>query len=254
MNYVIGEEFTLPSLGKVYNVEVNPNIKLRSMTTNEEMKRLNHSDRPYKTMAEIIDDCLVTKLPISSYDMCLGDYQFLLHRLRIVTYGPDYALSCTCPLCTSQTVDTINLEDMQVNQLTDDLYESLRKYFEFDLPRSKSHISIRLQTPHMIDDVNLAVKDFKKRASLFQGDSAILFTLKSLIREIDYETPDPLKVESWIQNLPMMDTNYILKAAQRLNESIGISTDVDVTCDVCGLDYKAPFRINGNFFGPEVDF
>ena len=91
-NYTIGNQYTLPSLGKVYDKQINPQITLRSMTIEDEMKRLNHADRPYKVMCEIIDDCLIEKLGISSYDMCLGDYQFLLHKLRVVTYGKEYKL------------------------------------------------------------------------------------------------------------------------------------------------------------------
>ena len=90
MDYTIAESYTLPSLGKVYDHEINPHIKLRSMTTTEEMKRLSPSDRPYENLAEIIDDCLIEKPDISAYDLCVGDFQFLLHKLRIVTYGPMY--------------------------------------------------------------------------------------------------------------------------------------------------------------------
>lgn len=248
-NYVIGEYFTLPSKGLIYDVEVNPEIKLRSMTTNEEMKRLNHSERPYKVMAEIIDDCLVTKPGISSYDMCIGDYQFLLHRLRSVTYGSEYSLSCTCPLCMGVTKDVVNLDDMRVLEISS---ADIKKYLEFDLPRSKNHIELRLQTPHMLDDVALQVKDFKKRATNYTGDSAILFTIKSLIKTIDGERPDPLAIEEWIQALPMMDTNYIIKSSQKVNESIGIDTNLNVTCDVCGLDYTTPFRITSEFYAPTI--
>ena len=68
--FTIANEYTLPSKGKVYNKEININFKLRSMTTVEEMKRLNHSDKPNKNIAEIIDDCLVEKIGISAYDLC----------------------------------------------------------------------------------------------------------------------------------------------------------------------------------------
>lgn len=68
-DYIIGESFTLPSKGLVYDKKVNPNIKIRSMTTEEEMKRLGHSELPYKLLSEIIDDCLVEKPGISSYDL-----------------------------------------------------------------------------------------------------------------------------------------------------------------------------------------
>ena len=36
-NYTISEYFTLPSEGKIYDTKVNPQINLRSMTTQEEM-------------------------------------------------------------------------------------------------------------------------------------------------------------------------------------------------------------------------
>jgi hypothetical protein len=84
-NYSIAEEYTLPSLGKVYTQKINPLVKLRSMTTEEEMKRLSPSERQYKNLCDIIDDCIVEPIGISAYDMCIADYQFLLHKLRIVT-------------------------------------------------------------------------------------------------------------------------------------------------------------------------
>lgn len=45
MDYIISEEYTLPSHGKIYSKPVKEVVKLRSMTTNEEMKRLSPSDR-----------------------------------------------------------------------------------------------------------------------------------------------------------------------------------------------------------------
>ena len=37
--YTIAERYTLPSHGLVYNRDVNPEIKLRSMTVRDEMRR-----------------------------------------------------------------------------------------------------------------------------------------------------------------------------------------------------------------------
>ena len=59
-NCPVTGSYTLPSLGKVYgDKQINPEVTLRSMTTAEEMKRLNPSDRAYKVLADIIDDCLI---------------------------------------------------------------------------------------------------------------------------------------------------------------------------------------------------
>jgi hypothetical protein len=66
-------------MGLVYDKPINPVFKIRSMTTEEEMRRLAHTERPYKLLCDIIEECIVGDKPgISVYDMCLGDYQYLL--------------------------------------------------------------------------------------------------------------------------------------------------------------------------------
>lgn len=247
-NYIIAEDYVLPSKGRVYRQKVNPNIKLRSMTTEHEMRRLSHSDRAYKNLCEIIDDCLVENPGISAYDMCLADYQFLLHRLRVVTYGSSYRIEFRCPYCKTTNLETVNLDDLQVNYLEDDISDLL----EFTLPKSNKKIRICMQTPRMIDDVQVQSKE-RNRKSKSGSDSAFLFTLMNLIETIDGEEFDVIQKERFVRELDMMDTNYIMKKAQKLVESFGIDTKIERQCSLCGLDYTGSFRITSEFFGPGID-
>lgn len=248
MEYTIGETYTLPSLGKVYDRQINPNIKLRAMTTNEEMKRLGQSDRPLSVMSEIIDDCLVDKPGISAYDMCLGDYQFLLHKLRVVTYGPEYKITTTCPYCGNRMEGEIDLDKLEVLTYN----EKLNKYFEFDLPRSKKHIKIRMQTPRMVDDIAQKANEMRRKTK-DSGDPAFLFTLQSIIDEVDGVKLDVIKIEDFVRNLEMMDANKIIRYSDKLNNAVGIKNEVERTCDLCGLVYTNPFRQTTEFFGPTYD-
>ncbi len=250
-NYSIAEEYVLPSRGKVYSENVNPIVKIRSMTTEEEMKRLAPSERAYKNICEIIDDCLVENPGISSYDMCLADYQFLLQKMRVVTYGADYPTSTVCPFCKTENEKVVDMSAMEVVEYDPD---ELAKYIEFVLPQTKKHIRIKLQTPRMIDDVNEQTKDARKRMKNSTVDSAFLFTLQALIETVDGEVMDPIRKEDFVRKLPMMDTNYILKHAQKLVESFGVKNTVDYTCSLCGLDYTSSFRVTSEFFGPSVHF
>ena len=249
-NYSIAEEGTLPSLGRVYATKINPVIKLRSMTTEEEMKRMAPSDRQYKNLCEVIDDCMVENPGISSYDMCLADYQYLLHKLRVVTYGSEYRASSTCPYCGSVNDTVINLDDLAVE--TCDL-DSLNKYMEFELPKSKNKIRLSLQTPRAIDEVTVRNKELRKKSKGKAPDSTLVLTLVSLISTVDGEYLDPIKKEEFVRNLPMMDTNYIMKHAQKLVESFGINPTVINDCPVSGLDYTSSFRFSSEFFGPSID-
>ena len=249
-NYSISEEYILPSRGKIYSQKVNPVVKLRSMTTNEEMKRLAPSERSYQSICEIIDDCLVEKIGISAYDMCLSDYQYLLHKLRVVTYGPEYTVTATCPHCLTTSEKTINLDEIEVTEFDE---EKVNRLLEFELPQSGKKIHIVMQTPRMIDDVDLEIKERRKKSKNKNDGSAFLLTVASFIDTIDGKNVNPLQKEEFVRNLPMMDTNYIVKYAQKLVESFGLNTSLDLTCDVCGLDYTSPFRITAEFFGPSVD-
>lgn len=248
--YSIAEEFVLPSRGKIYSENVNPNVKLRSMTTEEEIKRLAPSEREYKKICEIIDDCLVENPGISSYDMCLADYQFLLHKLRVVTYGSKYRLDFTCPFCRSTDSVDFNLDDLEVIPYDS---QDFATYTNFTLPRTQKRIQIKMQTPRMIDDANMMNADLKRRSKGASQDSVFLYTVQNMIETVDGEVLDPVKKEDFVRSLPMMDTNYIIQNAQKLVESFGINTKLQRVCPTCGLEYDASFRVTGEFFGPTID-
>ncbi|MGM9544277.1 MAG: hypothetical protein ACI3T9_04775 [Romboutsia timonensis] len=245
--WTIAEEYTLPSKGKLYNKEINPNIKLASMTTEHEMRRLAHTDTPYKVMAEIIDDCMVTKPGISAYDMCIGDYQFLLHKLRIVTYGPNYKISTICPYCNNVKTDDINLEDLEVFEYTDDIKDLM----SVTLPKTGKIINLKVQTPRLLEDVERRKREFIKK-NPGGADPSFLYLLESLIDKVDGEVVDPVRLSSFVRKLPMADTNAIIQTAEKLNSKVGINTVLENDCPVCGVDYKSNFPITSEFFRPTI--
>ena len=248
-NYTIAEDFVLPSHGKVYlDRQVNDHIRLRSMTTNEEMKRLRPNERQYKNMADVIDACMIEDPGISSYDMCIADHQFLMHKLRVVTYGPEYPLMCSCPYCLSRQEEILNLDDLKYKEYTDDI----NKYTDFVLPVTKKHITLRMQTPRLLDDVTVAVNADKKRNSGDTNGSAFLYTLRYLIKTVDGDPIDPIKLEGMIKNMPMRDTNFIIKNSQKAIDCMGLVDDITIVCNSCGMTYRSPFRVTSEFFGPEI--
>jgi RNA polymerase subunit RPABC4/transcription elongation factor Spt4 len=249
-NYSIAEEYTLPSLGKVYTQKIDPVVKIRSMTTEEEMKRLSYSDRQYKNLCEVIDDCIINEVGISSYDMCLADYQFLLHKLRVVTYGSEYKTVATCPYCGVETESTINLDDLIVVECDRD---EITKLMDIELPKTKKKIHLTMQTPRMLDDTAVKNKELMKKSKGTASDATLVYTLCNLISTVDGQYLDPIAKEDFVRALPMMDTNYIMQHAKKLVESFGVATYVSETCSFCGLDYTSSFRFTSEFFGPSID-
>ena len=258
-NYTIAETFTLPSKGKIYNPQISPEIQLRSMTTVEEMRRLSHTDSPYKTLCDIIDACTTSPVELSSYDMHLGDYQFLLHRLRVVTYGTSYPTSSVCPVCGKVNRTVIDL-DKDVPLLPYDFEDpEVLKRFQEDLivtlPKSGKTIKLKFQTPHILDDIDKEERDYNEKNPDNTLNMTYLFTLKHLIDTVDgKKTPLPM-LDIFLRGLPMMDSNILLQKASKITDKVGIDTILNHKCSnpKCGAKYKTSFRITNEFFGPSID-
>ena len=244
----IFESFILPSKGMIYDKEVNPNITLRSMTTLEEMKRLSQTDTPYKVMSDIIESCMQEKPTIHVYDLALGDYQFLLHKLRIVTYGPEYKMLIKCNECNAVTESTANLDSLEVNKYTDEIL----KQKSITLPKTNREIILRFQTPHDLDRISYLSSEMKKKTKQ-NVDYSLLYTLMSLIEKVDGQILDSISGEEFIKSLPSKDANYLLNYATKLASSIGVENQISIKCADCGAEMRTPFRITSEFFGPTID-
>lgn len=248
MESTIFESFTLPSKGMVYAKEINPHVTLRSMTTMEEMKRLSPTDTPYKTMAEIIETCMQEKPEVSVYDMCLGDYQFLLHKLRIVTYGPEYKMSIRCPKCGEVSDSVADLESLPVSEWTTDIINNQL----ITLPKTGHTVELRFQTPRDLDFIEYKNKEMKKKTKQ-NIDYSILFTIASVIKKVDGAVMNPIVLEEFIKGLPNKDANYIMIKASELNGKVGLDNNITIKCSQCGEEVTLPFRFTSEFFGPTND-
>lgn len=245
-DYTVTEVVKLPSKGKVYDKPVEPEITLRAMTLNDEMKRLSPSEKTYQNLCQMIDDCIISNPGISSYNMCLGDYQYLLYKLRTITYGPEYTGQAICPYCGSTNKSSFSLDDLPVYSYTKDI----EKYREFDLPVSGERVKIRMRTPKILDNAQMKLKEFKQRNT--SADATVLYMIESVIEEIDGMTPDPIFIQEWIKKLNMKDANTITNYSDKLDNSISVETGLQYTCDICRLPFNSRLKTDIEFFRPTL--
>lgn len=242
----IQETFCLPSKGKLYE-NINPSITLRSMTTMEEKKRLGSSTLPFKLLAEIITDCIVGKKEINAYDLVLGDFQYLLFKLRTVTYGSDYKLTSTCPYCGKSNDIIINLDELKLFEYQEKIEEQLR----FKLPVSGKEIQIKLLTPRDLDRIDSRAKEILNKVKDYQGSPNYLLTLETIIDKVDNEKLIESKKEQFVQSLVLKDANLIQKTHDKIK--LGVDTKCVTACPVCKMDYSFFLPFTGEFLGPSID-
>ena len=246
-DYTIMEGYELPSKGKIYPVTVDPHIELRSMTARDEMKRLSPSNTPLKTLADIIEGCCIEKPAVHVYDMSLGDYEFLLHKLRIVTYGEDYKVGLRCMEC-GENIETIaKLGQLDVKEFDE---ETVRNLQTFSLPKSGHTITLNFLSPRMVEEMEAKVKDMKRRYKTATIDFETLVRLLANIDLVDGDKKSELDLENFITNLPALDLQKILNNIDKLNQQVGLDNILYLTCPKCGEEINTFFRFGPEFFRP----
>lgn len=246
-NYTIGEGTELPSKGLIYDPPIPAHVELRSMTARDEMKRLNPSSTQFKTLADIIENCMIEKPAIHVYDMCLGDYEYLLHKLRIVTYGDEYKISLRCPYCGEDFDSVAHLEELTLKEFDLDKFNSLRT---FTLPKSGKTITLKFQTPRMLDEIDSRIKEMKRKYKAAEISFDLLVLLQAAIDTVDGSKLSQVELENFINKLPAMDMTKIVNAIDALNLQVGLDNMLIVDCNKCGGEVRTSFRFGAEFFRP----
>jgi hypothetical protein len=246
-NYTIGEGMELPSKGLIYDKPVKAYVELRSMTARDEMKRLSPSPARFKILADIIEDCMIEKPPIHVYDMALGDYEYLLHRLRIVTYGEEYKVAIKCLNCGEITDTVAHLEELQVIPFDHAKFEELST---IKLPKKGDTVTIKFQTPRMLDEIEAEVKELKRKFKSADISFDLLVLLKNVINTVNGAKLTTSQLETYVNNLPALDMTKLVNVVDEINALIGVKNDLIVTCSKCGGEVPTYFRFGSEFFRP----
>lgn len=246
-NFTIMEGYELPSKGLIYSTRINPNVELRSMTAKEEMQILSNSKTPLKVLSDIIESCMIEKPAIHVYDMALGDYEFLLQRLRVVTFGNKYKVSVGCPTCGHFTNTEINLDNLEVNEFDENEWRDL---VTITLPKTNQVVSLNFTTPRMMEENAAKAKEFARKYKGSDANFELLVTFTSAIDLVDGKKLSAYELENWINQLPALDLVKIRNSIDALNEYIGVDNTFFVTCDECKEEIKSFFRIGPEFFQP----
>lgn len=243
---IIQRTVTLPSKGKLYN-GVNPEVTLRGMTIRDEIIRLNASEYDYKPLADMLDRCIISEMGISAYDLCLGDFQYLIFQLRGLTYGNSIELNVQCPYCRTVNQITVEIDEIPLRETS---WEELQDVANIELPMTKERITLNPMTPRLIDKIKSETKKSKKRAKA--NEAELFVKLSASIASIEDVNDNDFDIEEWIESLPMMDVNTILQKSQELDTLIGLDLSKELTCELCGLDFNTTLVVGKDFFRPRV--
>lgn len=241
----IQETFELPSNGVLYkDCGIPSNITLRAMNALDEKRRL--ASTGMRTIPELIKSCIVNDKQIDTYKLKLFDLQYLMYKLRIITYGSDYKIRVSCPKCGHDHEITVNLDDISVNKLSDNFTEP----FEIgELPVSKDIITCRLMTAEDYINMETEAKRIRSKFPDYVGDPEFILSYKYKIVTINGESK-PQSIQSYIENMHARDMRYFDSKYSEIADSLGMDLNMIDICPSCGEDINYTIPVTSEFFRP----
>ena len=120
----------------------------------------------------------------------------------------------------------------------------------FSLPKSGRMITLNFLSPRMVEEMEVKVKDMKRRYKNATIDFETLVRLLMNIDLVDGEKKTETELENIITNLPALDLQKILNNIDKLNQQIGLDNILYLTCPKCGEEVTTFFRFGPEFFRP----
>ena len=244
----------LPSRGLLYP-EGHPlhnqeTIEIRHMTAKEEDILTSRTLLKKGTAIDRLLQSVIANKKINVEDLLVGDKNALIVATRIAAYGADYATRVTCPVCSTSSDYSFDLEDSNVvypdSENTDFEFEKTENNtFKVTLPKTNLVVELRLLTGKDEKWLTKAMEQKRKNklAETILTDQIRLFTVS--VNGIS----DKLTLNQFINTLPASDSRFLRNAYKALTPNLDLKQEF--CCPECGSDTTMEVPFTADFFWPK---
>lgn len=173
------------------------------------------------SVSESILSAQVSKKDLVLHKLPIQDIQFILVKLREISYGSDYLMKLECTHCSAPNNAKLDLSTLTISAREDKISES-----EMYLPKDKTEFRYgHMSLAHLL---RMAVQDGQTDFTKEMLTSLTSFMLASLGGNTNVTSAD-------LADLKGSDLNYIRDNTPVLPE---IDTKVEHTCSACNKDFE----------------
>ncbi len=237
------KEFTLPIGFTDDEGKVHRDVVLRKMTGKEEaiLAEKRNQRNGGKLVTELLHSCVVRfgdvpKNGASTIEnMYSADRNFMLLKLRTITFGPELQARYTCPACSESIQMVEDLDELQVRSLgehesADEVVVELEDgYQDKD---GQIHKALRMRLPTGADESAVAPQ-IRQNVSL--GKNALLSRCLKSLGEIPRHRLEAIGPKI-LADLTLTDRRLIDKALNQAAPGVNLIREID--CPNCGVPFK----------------
>ncbi len=180
--------------------------------------------------------------PVNWDKVLVGDRFFALLKIRVLTYGPDYAFSLTCerPACRANIDWELSLNDLPVRLLSLPLKDAFLagNRLETRLPDAGCKVWFKLMTG----------ADERRLSQQRKGANDKVLSGLVAARVVEVEGVEERKRRAFLEDLSMGDANHLLETFDE--HDCGVETGLDVECQDCGAQMRVELPFDRSFLMP----
>lgn len=229
----------LPGTGEV--------LQIRPLTTNDMKKLLVYENQQDPLVSEEVLDKIITDTVLTEgfdvKNLYLQDRYWIFIELRKVTKGTKYSFTYQCDKCKSQSIQNIDLDDLDVKKLNSEELEKEVELLGGNMKLEMDFIT-RGEQKEAYKKIDKKLSPREKQVEMIISDLAA--SIKSI------ETPDGKDENIPIAKKMELVGNLPGKEYDKLNEwhknnDFGIDLNTTIRCPHCGDEKVEQIPLN-NFF------
>ena len=254
LQFVTPTEFVeLPSAGSFYP-EGHPlhgveTIEIRHMTAKDEDILTSRSLLKKGVAIDRLLQNVIVDRSIKVSDLLIGDKNAVIIACRISGYGADYEAKIVCPSCTSTVDFNFDLSVCETNPHDAYRHWEIERTDNntFIIRAEKTAVDVEIRLLSSKDETILSQLSEKRRKNKLP-ESNLTNQLRRIIVSVGGNN-DPAYIDSFVQNMPAVDSRSIRRTYQKITPNIDMIQNF--ICSECDYEGEVNVPFGANFFWPK---
>lgn len=187
-------------------------------------------------LLSLLQSAIISPTNFNVYDLLPFESEYLLYRLRILTYGSNHTFKHTCPHCGSTNDVEGDLNVIPIKDIPDDF----TLIFNISLPVSGDIITCKLLNEGERIAVSKKGKELKENTNNLTAEIDVLW--ESRIISINEQQLAPIEITQYLDNLNDYDSEYLMEYYKQYEGNYGLQKTLYYNCDKCNkkLEFNMP--------------
>lgn len=194
----------------------------------------------------LLQSSIVSPTDFDVYNLLPFETQYLLYRLRVLTYGDEYKYIENCPHCGHGNELELPLNEMPIKEVPDDF----KIQFDIKLPRIGHVLTCRLLNEREYLNASKTADEIRENFNS-ENDAADVIWQARIVAINGDNSLTPIQKSQYLDELIDLDFEYLTHEYFKAEGNYGLQSEFTYTCENCNKLVESNMPSVYTFFRPQ---